>query len=308
MVDLYHNAIVVADTHLTSKRPAVRKDDYVLAQLSKMQQIFELAWERSGGLILHCGDLTDKPRLDIGMLLDLISFARRYGAQIYTVFGQHDLSYRQRSNTVLALLDYIGVVTILGPKPVALDHGIDLYGWSFDEAEYPTIVDHDKTNILVMHRLVSDRPEFPGHKGFLTPNMLFGLGFDFVFAGDNHRTFFEVRGGRSVVSPGSMVRKSVDQINHQPSVFDADIRGGAIEQIKLNVEQDVFGYTSLDIGIKKGKEKMKFPEILSRHKAGSSVSVEQAIESAATKGTDPKVMAKVWELLERAKGEHDGVR
>lgn len=50
-------AIVVGDTHIDDKKPALRKDNYLASSLEELQECLEIAQQREVDYFLHLGDL-----------------------------------------------------------------------------------------------------------------------------------------------------------------------------------------------------------------------------------------------------------
>ena len=59
---------------------------------------------------------------------------------------------------------------------------------------------------------------------------------EIILSGDNHQTFIEEYEGRFLVNPGSMMRKTAAQYDHEPCFFVYDILTKELEQIFFPIE------------------------------------------------------------------------
>lgn len=232
----------MGDIHWRASAPRARVDDYMAAQMGKLDQIHAIADEYECDYILAPGDVFDNatpPYWFVGNLL------RRIGGHggWMAVLGQHDQRYHSndQANTPLGLLSEAGTVHILKPKPlrvvITLDHEIDVYGCSWGE-DIPTIAKPGNCNILVMHRMVIGNAKLwrQQEEYMWSRHVLRRHEFDLIVTGDNHQFFTDsVPGLRWLINCGSLMRQNVDQVDHTPSVvvYDTDTR--LVEVIPLKV-------------------------------------------------------------------------
>jgi len=105
------------------------------------------------------------------------------------------------------------------------DNGLDvnLYGASFGE-DIPEVIT-EGFNVLVTHRMIGDRPLYPGQelqgpRSFLRKYPE----FDLVCCGDYHYRFDDGVQDRVILNPGVMMRKTLKEadMEHDPAVYTFD--------------------------------------------------------------------------------------
>jgi hypothetical protein len=67
-----------------------------------------------------------------------------------------------------------------------------------------------------------------------------------IVVGDNHQTFVVEEGGRLLVSPGSLMRRTADQVNHKPCVFLWDAKTNEVEPVYLPIKKGVISREHID--------------------------------------------------------------
>jgi hypothetical protein len=140
------------------------------------------------------------------------------GIPVYFVCGQHDLYMRSQdtNKSAIGILDRAGVLIRLGNERSIINDGFynqcDVYGASFgDEIPEPEI--HDEYNILIIHKMIGNKPLYPGHEitdagKFLRDNPLFNI----ILCGDYHYPFhLKSSDGRHIVNTGCMLRLTRDE-------------------------------------------------------------------------------------------------
>jgi DNA repair exonuclease SbcCD nuclease subunit len=232
------NLILTTDWHFTDKTPSSRVDDYPSAMKKKISPILDIS-EGYNAPILHAGDLTDTSLLSYSTYIDLLGLLR--DGNIYTVYGQHDLLYRNKGNTPLdALEEAVPSFEILDKSPILLGNDIHLYGCSFGET-IPNIVDQNRFNILVIHKMIlKEHKKEWDEEHPLAHSLLENTAFDLIVSGDNHQSFiFSTEGEkpRHLINCGSLMRSKIDQIYHKPffCVFDTIQRN--YDQIWLPIQE-----------------------------------------------------------------------
>lgn len=235
--------LISSDWHFTDKTPESRKDNYPRVQEDKIRYILYASLEYEASILLG-GDVTDNA------LLNYLAYRRLYNllgdSIIYTVYGQHDLLYRNNGNTpVDALQDALTHFKILQSKdePEHLEMGIskvDIYGCSFEE-EIPEIKNPSNFNILIIHRLIVDQHLEKWDEGHtLGKTLLDSTKFDLIVSGDNHKGFiYSTTVGpkqRHLINCGSLMRSKIDQINHKPFFCIFDTVKRSYEKIYIPVK------------------------------------------------------------------------
>ncbi len=90
-----------------------------------------------------------------------------------------------------------------------------------------------KTNILLIHALISDQDSWNGKVKWMSTKWLFKhTKFNVIISGDNHICFSANKKGRWILNSGSMMRKNVDQGSHKPCFFIVEIINQEIVDVK----------------------------------------------------------------------------
>lgn len=164
---------LLGDLQLTNKSPERRIDDYWKTLCRKLSQALNIFDEKKCDYIIQVGDFFDSPtvanKVQSEVMQLLYCFGRFDKRRMFCVFGQHDISGYSKwtlPNSPLAVLQAGRVVKILDDKPVIIgedkDTSTHIYGASFGELVPKPC--EDSYNILVTHRMVGDRPLWPGQE------------------------------------------------------------------------------------------------------------------------------------------------
>lgn len=236
--------IAIADQHYRATAPEMRIDsDYFETLKDKGQFIFNYSRENRIRYIINAGDLYDQSIVPDRIKTWLTRNFKNFYS--YTVLGQHDTSCRMYTdNSSIAVLIESGCLNLLDHNPIDTVDNVSIYGCSFG-AEIPKIVDKSKYNILVIHKMISDKDRWSGHvqydnsKMFLTKHK-----FNLIISGDCHDTHTCKIGSRLLINPGSLCRARIDQMNHRPCFFVVDTDTQEYEQVFIPVRpaEEVFNF------------------------------------------------------------------
>jgi DNA repair exonuclease SbcCD nuclease subunit len=209
--------------------------DYFSVQVDKVRQILQLAKENSA-IVLQPGDFFDSVDTPFFVVQYYINLFREYDVPIFCVRGQHDLRYHTRAveNTPLAVLEAAGVVNVISRFHPYWEDGVVVYGCSWGEGEMPEPGDDRTVSILILHAMVVHRePLWPGQTDYIFSHYLPRQysGYDLFVTGDNHRHFVDGK----VINCGSLMRSSIDQLNHRPVVYLYDTEQRRLKQYYLRV-------------------------------------------------------------------------
>lgn len=226
--------VSLGDIHLLKNNPTNRKDDLTEVQWIKLMEVFDFAASHQADVVIN-GDLFDNSNdyYLINRMAKFISSYKRLGVDVYAVFGQHDLKYRNREDTNLEILSSAGLIKILSSQP-EFGAGFNIYGASWkDDIPIPVSTSIPSINILAIHAPISPTELFHGHnyidlKTFTAEHPEFSL----ILCGDIHRTFMEQCGHSVILNSGPLIRKSIDEYNmiHKPGFFFIDM-----ESISINL-------------------------------------------------------------------------
>jgi DNA repair exonuclease SbcCD nuclease subunit len=245
---------ILGDTQFTNKAPQRRVDNYFQTQMRKFGQALTIFEENRCSCIVQPGDFFDSPGVSNRVksyVISLLNACFKSGFvafdKIYCCWGQHDVTGHSKytlPNSSLAVLEAAEVVKILSEEPVVVgrvseDDGtrVCLYGAGFGE-DIPEPYE-DCYNILVTHRMIGDRPLWPGQELVGPRNFLREHpGYNLCICGDYHYRFVEQWNGRTIVNVGALVRKTISEydLKHKPAVGVFDTSNNSLKIFELEVE------------------------------------------------------------------------
>ena len=159
---------------------------------------------------------------------------------IYTIHGQHDLSYHNQSSmkgSALTLLEAAGCLSCLYFDTPYYSDRINTFGASFGQE--PIKPKKDDYNILVAHTMVGDKELYPGQK-LTGPEQYVKKhpGYNLYCLGDYHYPFSVKVGDAWVINPGAMLRlkASERELEHRPKVVIFDTKTNTPKDIYLDVK------------------------------------------------------------------------
>jgi len=280
---------ILGDTQITDKAPERRIDNYFQTQMRKFSQALTIFEENKCSCIVQPGDFFDSPGVSNRVksyVISLLNACFKGGSvafdKIYCCWGQHDVTGHSKftlPNSPLAVLEAAEVVKILSEEPIVVgrvseDDGtrVCLYGAGFGE-DVPEPYE-DSYNILVAHKMVGDRPLWPGQELVGPRNFLREHpGFNMVATGDYHYRFVEKWNGRAILNMGALVRKTISKfdLEHMPAVgvFDTSCNSLEIYELDAKPVNEVFDL-SREVKSKESEEHKKLlAGLVKRLKEGS---------------------------------------
>lgn len=221
----YKRIILLSDVHLTDKNFACRLDDVTVTQWNKLEYVLKYAKDNNM-VILQAGDLFDKSR-SWDILNKFIDISNKWGVPIYTIFGQHDQTFRTTdSSNMMNILIKTSHLKLLTKKPVALSKFIHVYGCSYGN-DVPAIANKKVKNILVVHQEIGSTKMKIGETEITGAEEFAGkyIDYDLILCGDIHEEFYYNTKNGFILNTGCMLRKTVDLIDHKPcfAVLDTDV-------------------------------------------------------------------------------------
>lgn len=237
-------AILSADWHLRADTPVCRTDDYISAMQNKVNFIIDLA-KKHQIPILIAGDLGHKSQWPNWLLEWTINKFRE--TNIIAIPGQHDLP-----NHKLELLEQSGIGVLQAANAINLP----LYHYCSETLNFETYcypygkeIEHrnlinvpSPSNLICMtHQMVIESEAwFPGQVAKKGIELLINFPeYDLILSGDNHKPFVVKHEGRLLVNPGSIMRNTTDQINHEPRVYLWYKDINEVEAVYLPIQKDV---------------------------------------------------------------------
>jgi DNA repair exonuclease SbcCD nuclease subunit len=230
-----YDAILTSDFHLSLNPPLARRGElhWFDAMRKPLDEIISLSDEYTCP-ILNAGDLFDVWNSSA----ELLSFALGYlPRNMFAIPGQHDLSFhdfKALKRSAFYTLMMAKQITLMGERKhvVVTQSGVDniaINGFPFGADIVPASEKIVFTRIAMSHQYVwHKQAAFDGAP--LANNLKHVAkqfkGYDVVLFGDNHKTWIERVGDTIFFNPGSLMRRTSDQIDHRPCVgllHDKDI-------------------------------------------------------------------------------------
>jgi len=241
--------LCTGDWHIREKRPRSRTDEsYVDTIFEKLDFIFRMSREYNAR-ILQAGDVVDSVDCSFKLLGRLYTtLSNRSGGDVYHCLGQHDLYYHSLANYEKSPVFFLNEAIadfqlLLNDNAEYLGKNASVYSASFGES-IPNIPREGDFNILVTHRMVIDSKLWHDQTDYeYGPNLLKENKFDLIVCGDNHQQFVHrLKDGRTLINPGSLMRSSTSQIDHEPAIyiFDTDTRDYERIPIPVKPAEKVF--------------------------------------------------------------------
>jgi DNA repair exonuclease SbcCD nuclease subunit len=222
--------LLTGDWHITDKKPSRRLDkDYFATIMSKLDQVGEIAQKECCSYVLQAGDFFDSPNTSLSIIIAIDKFiSKRFdGIKLITIYGQHDTHFHSKDigNTPLNIFNHFGKINV--GSYLHENTFIKCVSW-FDEMPEPAERVCEK-QILVLHKTISN-----GYTAFESTDaktLLGRLDYDLILSGDNHKQFTVSSNGKHLVNPGSLMRSSIDQAEHEPAVYIYDTVATRIKDV-----------------------------------------------------------------------------
>lgn len=149
----------IGDLHLHDVNPRSRIDNYSLALLDKLKDVFEKAKENNIDAIFFLGDIFHKPSgLSTRYLNNVIEVFQQASCPCYTIIGNHDIPFNRVEdvdNTSLGILFKAGALKHLHVFEVTPD--IKIYGCDYNiDISYIEKHDDCKLGICISHSYGED--------------------------------------------------------------------------------------------------------------------------------------------------------
>lgn len=294
-------AIICSDIHLREDTPTCRTDDYFKALGKKIVFIRRLQ-EKYNCCVLDGGDLFTRWKSAPGLLTWAINNLPK---RMITVAGNHDLpqhSMDMYHRSSLATLEAAGTISV-NPDSLEIDKKMVIFSCPW-KSKIPIPREHydGRRKVLLLHAMTYHKEvPFPGAEKIVTNARGFldkAKGFDLVIIGHNHKQFIVKDGDRTLISPGSLMRMSADQMDFQPQVYLWYAEDNSIEAIKVPIEAETVSRSHLNDESEEENRAEAFIERL-REDVELGVSFEKNLERffLSHKETKPAVENVVWEVV-----------
>lgn len=254
-------AIVMSDLHARQTTPTCRKDNYFETMKRKLKFISSLCEEKKCNTLVDCGDLFDTwkstPKVESMLLNHLPEYSH-----FLSVAGNHEMPYHSEERIYESSFNVIKIAR--GFKDKHEDFArFHLYNYSEGlPKKMPKC--SCVLQIAVWHGMVfeNNKPKIEGVHGFDADEVCKHFKeYDFILTGHNHETFICTVGKTTLINPGSVMRSSINQIDHKPCVFII-YDDKTFEKIFIPTEQDVFRKEMYEVKKEKDSRMEAFVEWL----------------------------------------------
>lgn len=289
--------ILSGDNHLTDKTPENRIDDYEETALRKFQFTLDTARNKGVELVIQPGDFFDGSAPSYSLFTKVVKMINDSGLFIATIYGQHDLRYRNKGNTALRALKEACPKLLLELNDTFQDL-VYIQSASFEEPVPKPKA--GKFNVLIIHKMIVDTKLWEDQEDFVYGNeFLKSNKFDLIVSGDNHKSFYANFGHRWLFNCGSLLRSTIAQTEHEPRLifFDTIHCNWSEILIPIKPANEVFKMEQV-IKAKERDEKLEsFVEGLSQHKE-MGLSFEDNLNAYMKENeVDPSVQTIIKECM-----------
>lgn len=227
--------LYLTDTHIRGTSPRSRTDDFPAAMRKKLEEVIRIAEREQVDVVLHGGDLFDRPDLSPAIVGQFAALLRRLPVPIYAIAGNHDLFGHNPDTvgrTMLGLLDALGVLTLLRPGETVR---LAKEGRTLQISGQPFHYDLDKRSFELDYSVPERTADFCLHMvhGMLVDQKLpegvahtrvdnvWSADFDILLTGHYHAGFpIQRYEGRYIVNPGALARVNnhLSEVRRMPQV------------------------------------------------------------------------------------------
>ncbi|WP_100373135.1 metallophosphoesterase family protein [Bacillus sp. FJAT-45037] len=233
--------LYITDTHIRGTTPKNRKDVFQETMTKKIQEVIKIANEQEVDMLLHGGDVFDRPDLSPNVVGQFARLFREAKMPIYAIAGNHDTfghNPETISRTMLGLLDSFGLMTVVSPdKPVLIEKdGLRVqlsgqpYHYDLDQRDpkldyYPQN-EHDADVLIhLVHSMLVEKSLPEGIPHTLIDH-IWTTTADVILTGHFHGGFgIKEQGGTWICNPGAMARVNNhwSEINRFPQYVIGEI-------------------------------------------------------------------------------------
>jgi exonuclease SbcD len=319
------------DTHIRGTSPRSRTDDFQETIRSKIEEVIAIAKRESVDVVLHGGDVFDRPNLSPAVVREFASLFRKFPAPIYAIAGNHDIYGHNPATverTMLGLLEAFGMLRLIREgERIRLEKDglvVQLSGQPFhyDLDRRERMLDYAVKNeigarycIHMVHGMLVDR-SLPDGVPHTMVHEVWSDDVDILLTGHYHAGFkVQRKNGKYIVNPGALARinNHKSEIARMPQValieLGEEIR---IEPILLECAKpgdEVLDRSYIEKAAYREQQLNQFLSDLRRDSEFKAIDVKDIIhEIAAANGIEEEVRFKAMKLIaevQEAEGEAD---
>ena len=279
------NAILTADIHLEDTTPICRTDNYLEEQKKKLLFLKEHQ-EKHDCIVIDGGDLFTNWKASPWLINRAFKFLPD---RMYTITGNHDLpehSLEQFERSALAVLN---------------NHKENFHVYSKEQYKGELLFPNSERKVLILHQLIvsSDDKAAKYLNGVTAKKVLKKYpDYDLIVSGDNHKSFVEEYKGRLLVNPGSMMRRTADQVNHKPCFYLYYAEKNKVEPIYYPINKNVIDRSHIDVPQERKERIRSYIERMNM-KWDAGLSFRDNLKIFFTKNKIPQnIEDLIWELMD----------
>lgn len=210
------------DTHIRGTTPKNRLDTFSETIKEKLSEVMNIAQEEQVDLMLHGGDVFDRPDLSPNVVGQFAKLFRSAHIPIYAISGNHDTFGHNPdtiSRTMLGLLDSFGIMTIIHPdEPLLIEkNGVRVqisgqpYHYDLDQRDvkldyYPLNQHNADYMIHLVHSMLVEKALPEGIPHTLVDH-IWTSPADVILTGHFHGGFgIKEQNGKFICNPGAISR------------------------------------------------------------------------------------------------------
>lgn len=207
----------------------------------KLEEIISIANKEKVDILLHGGDVFDRPDLSPNVVGQFAQVFRKANAPIYAISGNHDTfghNPETINRTMLGLLDAFGIVSIIRPETPVIFEEEDLkiqisgqpYHYDIDQRDpkldyYPSNEQSADKLIHLVHSMLVEKALPDGIPHTLIDH-IWTTTADIILTGHFHGGFgIKERGGKYICNPGAIARinNHWSEINRMPTIIIGEV-------------------------------------------------------------------------------------
>lgn len=234
------------DTHIRGTTPKNRLDSFSETIKRKLTEVMQIAEKEKVDLMLHGGDVFDRPDLSPNVVGQFAKLFRETNIPIYAISGNHDTFGHNPdtiSRTMLGLLDSFGIMTIIHPdeplfikkEDVSVQISGQPYHYDLDQRDvkldyYP--INHHQADYMIhlVHSMLVEKALPEGIPHTLVDH-IWTTPADVILTGHFHGGFgIKEQDGKFICNPGAISRINNHwmELNRMPKVVIGEITASGI--------------------------------------------------------------------------------
>ncbi|ARK30934.1 metallophosphoesterase family protein [Halalkalibacter krulwichiae] len=305
--------LYVTDTHIRGTTPKNRLDVYTDTLKEKLEEVITLANYENVDMILHGGDVFDRPDLSPNVVGQFAKIFMKAEMPIYVVAGNHDTFGHNPdtiSRTMLGLMDSFGVMQVIDQNNPILFEKDNIkvqisgqpYHYDLDQRDpkldyYPANVTEADFMIHMVHSMLVEKalPEGVPHTII---DHIWGTPADILFTGHFHGGFgIKERNGKFICNPGALARVNNhwSEISRMPKVIIGEIvdRNISLKEVTIKsarTGEEVLDRTFLEKAVHQEEKLHSFVQQVKEASKFQSLNMSDIIlEIASLKNVEEKV-------------------